>query len=324
MDKTLWREHRGANTVQTLLLLAAMCLLLGVLGWTVGGVIGASFALALGIALAAMSGRMGPGLVLAMYKAQPISAQQAPGLLRLVEELARRAELPAVPRLHYVPSKMNNAFAIGHVNNAAIAVTDGLIRTLDYRELAGVIAHEMSHIAHRDLRVMGLADLFSRLTGTLSTVGKLMLVLGLFGAVFTNIAINWWSIGLLLFAPMLSSMLQLALSRTREYDADLGAAALTGDPEGLASALRKLERHHSGLFEQVLAPGRRVPDPSVLRTHPPTDDRVKRLLALRGDSRLPSMPEPISSAEAMTNSWPAMVPARRRAQLGARALGVWY
>ncbi len=216
-----------------------------------------------------------------LYRATPLTPEQAPALYHSVVELGRRAGLPRIPTLYYLPSRMVNAFATGTQKRAAIAVTDGLLRSLDSREAIAVLAHELSHIQHNDMRVMGLADLFSRLTSTLSLFGQLLLLLNLPLLIFSNAAINWFAILILIFAPNLSALAQLGLSRTREYAADLNAALLTGDPEGLARALIKIERQQGSFLEQIILPGRHTPEPSLLRTHPPTRERVRRLRELQ-------------------------------------------
>ncbi|NOZ37230.1 MAG: M48 family metalloprotease, partial [Gammaproteobacteria bacterium] len=157
------------------------------------------------------------------------------------------------------------------------------------RETIGVLAHEISHIQNNDMWVMGIADMFSRLTSMLSLFGQLLLLLNLPLIIFSAVSINWMAILILIFAPSLSALAQLGLSRTREYDADLNAARLTGDPEGLARALLKIERQQGSFMERIFLPGRRIPDPSLLRTHPPTDERVRRLMELRHDSAVASM-----------------------------------
>jgi heat shock protein HtpX len=129
--------------------------------------------------------------------------------------------------------------------------------------------------------VMGLADLFSRLTSVLSLFGQLLLLVNLPLLLMSQVTINWFAILILIFAPHLSALAQLGLSRTREYDADLNASRLTGDPEGLARALTAIDRLQGDWLERVLLPGRRLPEPSLLRTHPPTQQRVARLLALQ-------------------------------------------
>ncbi len=226
--------------------------------------------------------RVSPGMVLAMYKAKPVSRAEFPAGVAIVEELSRRAGLPAVPKLHVIPSKMLNAFAVGRRDDAAIAVTDALATRLSARELAGVLAHEISHIAHEDVRVMAFADMVSRFTSFMSSVGLVSLALNLLGfAGGFGEQVPWLAVLVLLAAPTVGGLLQMALSRTREFDADLEAAMLTGDPDGLASALTKLEKAQGKIWEGLMLPGSRIPDPSILRTHPVTAERVARLMALK-------------------------------------------
>ena len=216
-----------------------------------------------------------------LYGALRVDYRQAPALVAALSELAERAGLPARPDLYYVPSRTINAFAVGSRKQSVVAVTDGLLGRLNLRETVGVLAHEISHISSNDLWVMGLADLFSRATSVLSLLGLLLLAVNLPLVLFAGASINWFAIGLLVFAPSGSALAQMALSRTREYDADLNAARLTGDPEGLARALAKIERAQGGLWERIFMPGRRVPDPSPLRSHPDTRERIARLMALK-------------------------------------------
>ena len=199
----------------------------------------------------------------------------------IVEALAVRAELARRPRIYYVLSPLLNAFTVGRRDDAAVVLTSGLLQRLTLRELAAVLAHEVSHVCNDDTWVMGLADVMSRLTRSLSMLGLLLLLFNLPMAMTGRSGVPWLLVILLTIAPAIGTLLQLALSRTREYDADLQAAALTGDPEGLALALRKLERLQGRFWEDIVLPGRRSPDPSVLRTHPATEERVRRLLELR-------------------------------------------
>jgi len=185
-----------------------------------------------------------------------------------------------MPRLYYIPDRMMNAFAVGSRDEAAIGLTEGLLRHLNRRELVGVLAHEISHIRHNDMRVMSVAALISHLTSLFSSFGQLLLFLNLPLLLFGRTTISWFAILLLLAAPLLSSLLQLALSRTREFEADLGAAHLTGDPEGLASALQKMAYYQDNLLKRIFMPGYKAPDPSLFRTHPKTDERVNRLRQL--------------------------------------------
>ncbi len=272
--------HDFRNWLHSMLLLLSMMLLLIFLGWLIGGRAGIVWAILLG-AISLLFGRQAsPQLVLRMYRARPLSVREAPQLYQIMEVLTRRAGLAYVPTLHYIPSRMMNAFAVGTKRNAAIGLTDGLLRGLTVRELTGVLAHELSHIRNNDMRSMNIADVVTRITNLFSSFGKLLLILNFPLILMGSYAISWWAILLLISAPMLSGLLQLALSRTREFDADLDAVQLTHDPVGLMSALQKLEDHSTNLWQQILMPGRGVPDPSIFRTHPHTTDRIARLQEL--------------------------------------------
>ena len=262
-----------------LLILGSGCLV-ALIAWTLFGTAGVVWAAVLAGFGLWSAGQVSPRMVLGLYKARPLRPHELPQLHHIVRQLSRRAGLPAMPELHYVPSRMMNAFAVGKPEDSAIAITDGLLRGLDLRQLAGVLAHEISHIRNGDLKVMALGDVLTRLTSVLSTFGLLGLFLALPGMLATGIEMPWAAIMLLILAPTIGGLMQLALSRAREYDADLDAAGLTGDPQGLASALLILERRQGRLWESLLLPGGRLPDPSLLRTHPSTEDRIERLMSL--------------------------------------------
>ncbi len=282
MQRQTRHIHRLRNILQSVLLIAGMASIAGACAWTIWGTDGVIWAFA-GVALAmVLSPSIPPGLVLSLYRARPLSPAEFPEGYAIVRQLAERAELPAVPRLYYVASSTLNAFAVGGRRVAAIAVTDGLLRTLALRELAGVLAHEVGHVRNNDLWIMNLADTMARVTGWLSYFGMFLLILNLPLLMTGSAVVPWLLVLMLVFAPTLMGLLQLALSRAREFDADLSAAELTGDPLGLASALEKLERYQGRFWEEILFPGRRIPEPSLLRTHPPTEERVRRLLELKG------------------------------------------
>jgi heat shock protein HtpX len=278
IDASVRSRHNFRNTLHTILLIAGTGLIMGVLaymifGWI--GLIGASIFGAMGIA---SLGRVSPKMVLGLYKARPLSFEEAPELHQIIIELSKRAELPSIPILHYVPTKMMNAFAVGTENDSAVAVTDGLLRAMNMRQIAGILAHEVSHIKSGDLKVMGLADVLNRITSIISNIG----LIGIPVVLGTGINVPLLGMGLLIAAPMLGGLLQMGLSRAREYDADLDGATLTGDPEGLASALQVLEARHASNWEGLVLPGSRMPQPSLMRTHPKTEERVARLMALVG------------------------------------------
>jgi heat shock protein HtpX len=274
------RAHQRRNLAQTIVLTAGMTLLLGALGWLLGGPVSVIWAVIVGLTALAIGTRASAGLLLRLYRARPIPRDAAPQLHAIVDEVAERAGLVTSPSLFLIPSRMMQAFSSQLRDGPAIAVTDGLLRGMTAHEIAAVIAHETSHIAHRDLRIMMLADLTTKLTRTFAFVGTIMVIVMLPMMMAGYSGLPWGSLILLIFAPSLSTLMQLALSRTREFDADLSAARLTGDPTAMAKALVKLERFQGGAWEQVLLPGYRLPEPSLLRSHPETDERVRRLCEL--------------------------------------------
>jgi len=314
LDLALRRSHDLRNAFHTAVLIGGSALLLAVIAWTVYGPTGLIWAAIFGAAGLWMMGRVSPKIVLDLYKARPLSPDELPDIHRVVRELARRAELPSVPQLYYVPSKILNAFAVGTRQDSAIAVTDGLVRAMNMHQLAGILAHETSHIRSGDLKVMALADVLTRITSFMSMLG-LIGIPALFGA---GMEIPWLGILLLIFAPTIGGLLQLGLSRTREYDADLDGAALTGDPAGLASALETLERRQGHIWEGLF-PGGRVPSPSLLRTHPATRDRVARLMALAGGTE----PQIVVGTERPVPG-PSIVPPIRNPRIHWHRMGIWY
>ncbi len=280
MNSWVWYRHAFVNRIQSLLLLLVMGGFLALLGGILWGEDGVTSLLFMGLMLVLFNPMITPQLIMRMYRARPLARAEAPALHAALEQLAQRAGLPLTPTLYYVPSRMVNAFAVGSRRQSAIAVTDGLLRILETEETINVLAHEISHIQNNDMWVMGLADMFSRLTSMLSLFGQFLLLLNLPLILFSAVSIDWTAILILIFAPNLSALAQLGLSRVREYDADLNAAQLTGDPSGLARALMKIERQQGSFLEHIFLPGRRIPNPSLLRTHPPTEERVRRLLEL--------------------------------------------
>ena len=277
------KQHRLLNLVHTWLLVAGSLGLFILCAWIFFGPAGIWFALVFGGVSLFLATRVSPALVLRMYRAHPVSRAQFPAGHGLLDRLSERAGLEHRPQLYVMPSNLMNAFAVGSRRNAAICLTDRLIRSLTTRELAGVLAHEVAHVQSNDIKVMALADMVSRFTSILSTLGIVSVLINLPAmALGSAPQIPWLAVALLIASPTIGGLLQLALSRTREYDADLSAVMLTGDPDGLASALLKLERAQGRHWEGMVLPGSRSPDPSLLRSHPRTADRIDRLMALKG------------------------------------------
>jgi len=221
-----------------------------------------------------------------MYGGKLLTADNAPGLYQITQELAARAGLPSSPPLYYLPSQMMNAFSVGTSANPAIGLSDALISALTIREIIAVLAHEISHIQHNDIRVMTYADVISRITNTLSLAGFLLIFINLPLFFLGLVTIPWFALGVLIVAPTIMSFLQLSLSRMKEFDADRAAVLLTNDPEGLAMALSKLEIYEASIFDILFDRGRRnTSEPSILRSHPDTEERIKRLLSLKEHSK---------------------------------------
>ena len=290
MNQKLTNDHKLRNLGHTLLLIGSMALLLalisellfgeGVWPWVFAGVI---------LAMSTLPD-ISPHWLLRLYQARRIHPNEAPDLIRLMEEIGRRTGVSPTPTLYWIPSSTSNAFSVGSRDDSAIALTDGLLKLLNPRELAGVLAHETSHIINHDMRLMNLADLISRLTHMLSMIGILLAFISLPLALLGMAPLPLSGLLLLIVAPTLSALLQLGLSRVREFQADLSAVRITGDPEGLASALGKIEHRHASLWQRILLPGYRDPEPSLLRTHPDTAERVRRLLELRDEAETLARP----------------------------------
>jgi heat shock protein HtpX len=281
IDARARRRYKIRNAAQAVLLLGGMVVLLAALAWLLFGLSGLLIVLVFGALVGATRPEVPSGWVLSAYGARPLPQAAAPQLHHYVRVLAERAGLSAVPALYYVASPTANAFAVGRRDDAALAVTDGLLRLLGAREVVGVLAHEVGHIRADDVWVMNLSDTLGRITHGLAYFGVLLLLLTLPMTTEGTFSPLWFAV-ILTVLPTVVTLLQLGLSRSREYDADLEAVSLTGDPNGLASALEQLERSEGRIWERVMVPRRRAPDPLLLRTHPPTAERTRRLRALAG------------------------------------------
>jgi heat shock protein HtpX len=276
--------RKWLNFFQSLLIITAMSGLLALLGWLIAGKSGVVWAFVTGAAALIVSAGLSPwSMVLRMYNARFLRPEQAPALYQTLDLISRRAGLNRNPDLFYIPSHAVNAFSMGNKKRPIITVTDGLLRTLNLRELGAVLAHEISHIRNNDIKIMNMADVVSRMTALLALSGQILLFINLPLIITEGYYISWWIIAVLILAPTISTIMQLALSRTREFDADIDAAMITNDPMGLAQALAKLEYKTPGWLMGILRPGKKTDLPSILRTHPRTKDRIERLISLAED-----------------------------------------
>jgi heat shock protein HtpX len=314
------QRQQSRNLVDTAILLCGMTVLTAgaaffLFGWP-GLLTGV---LAVGL-LALGAPNIPPGYVMKLYRAEPMDRRNGRDFYYILNELVARAGMPVAPQLYVVPSLTMNAFSVGTPERAAVALTEGLLRKLSLRQISGVLAHELSHIRNNDLRVMALADAMTRVMQVLSWVGLGLIVFYIPQYFSGNARIPWVGALLLYVAPMISTLLQLALSRTREFDADVDAVGLTGDPEGLAWALSDIERTQGNILEDLVFPNaRRTPEPSLLRTHPATADRLTQLAAIRA----PLGESPLAlGAESPRVSLVGMAPSAMRPRF--RFPGLWF
>lgn len=272
------------NEIKTYALMASIIALFVVIGGLIGGKGGMLLALLFGGALNFYAYWNSADMVLKMYQAQEVSPHNAADLYQMVAELASRANLP-MPKVYVINEDQANAFATGrNPEHAAVAFTTGIMRALSYAELRGVAAHELSHVKHRDIL---LSTISATVAGAISAVANMAMW---FGVRDENGNRNWMA-GLLIgiFAPLAAAVIQMAISRSREYLADQGAAELTNDPLALASGLRKIESIARGVQFQtaeehpataqmmIINPLSGSGRDNLFSTHPATANRIMRL-----------------------------------------------
>jgi heat shock protein HtpX len=274
------------NWFRTGLLMAAIMALFGVVGAVLGGGQGMAIALVLGLGMNLWAYWFSDSMVLKLYRAREVDASSAPQLVQIVSELTQRAGLP-MPRVYLIDEPQPNAFATGrNPEHAAIAATAGILQLLSPRELRAVLAHELSHVKHRDILT---STITASIAGAISTLAHF----GMFFGGRDNDQRNpVLAILVLILAPIAAMLIQLAISRGREYEADRGGAELSDDPRALADALVKIDRYAKGLpleaaEEHPATAHLMIINPlhggglsSLFSTHPPTEERVSRLLAL--------------------------------------------
>jgi heat shock protein HtpX len=284
------------NTLRTTILLAVLTALLIWIGDMLGGRQGAIIALLLAGGMNFFSYWFSDKIVIKMYGGQEVSAQDDPELYGLVQDLTQRAGLP-MPKVYVLPQDTPNAFATGrNPEHAAVAVTDGIRRILNKRELAGVLGHELTHVKNRDILVSTIAATLAGAIGYLAQMAQWAMIFGgnrdrdeeggsnIFGLIV-----------MMIVAPLAAMLIQMAVSRSREYGADEGGAKITGDPLALASALKKLEMGAQNIPLEtnnatanatahmfIVNPLTGAGLASLFSTHPPMEERIARLEAMAG------------------------------------------
>ena len=281
------------NILKTGFLLALLTVLLVFVGQLIGGSQGATTAFVFALLMNLGAYWFSDKFVLAMYRAKPLGEAEAPQVYRAVRELAAREHIP-MPKLYWLPTATPNAFATGRSpKHAAVAVTSGLLELMSEEELKGVLAHELSHVKNRDTLVMSIAAAVAGAISMLASWARWGLMSGgRSDRRNSNAAVQLVALLIIaILAPLAAMLIQLAISRTREYGADETGARLTGNPHGLAGALEKLDaavRAHplpdanpatAHLF--IVNPLRAGAIATLFSTHPPIQERVRRLRSMR-------------------------------------------
>jgi heat shock protein HtpX len=274
------------NLMKTAVLMAAITALFMLLGRMLGGPSGMMLALVVALGMNFFSYWFSDKIVLKMYKAREVDDSTAPQFVAMVRELAANAGIP-MPRVYLIDEDAPNAFATGrNPDNAAVAATTGIIRVLSTRELRGVMAHELAHVKHRDILISTIS---ATMAGAIGMLANMATMFGGRGGQRSNpIA----AIAVALLAPLAASLIQMAISRSREFEADRGGAEISGDPAALAAALDKIQRFAQGrpmeaaerhpetaqmmIMNPLSAGGLR----GLFSTHPPTEERVAALMAM--------------------------------------------
>ncbi|MDE2608073.1 MAG: zinc metalloprotease HtpX [Burkholderiales bacterium] len=283
------------NWVKTTILMAAITALFVVVGGVIGGQRGMMMALAFALAMNFFSYWFSDKMVLRMYNAQEVDQTNAPQFYGVVQELAQRAGLP-MPRVYLIDEDAPNAFATGrNPEHAAVAATTGILRVLSERELRGVMAHELTHVRHRDILISTIS---ATMAGAISALANFAMFFGgrdENGRPANPIA----SIAVAILAPLAAMMIQMAISRAREYEADRGGAEISGDPQALALALDKIHRYAQGIpfaaaEEHPATAQMMIMNPlaggaiaNLFSTHPATEDRIARLMEMARTGQYP-------------------------------------
>mgnify|MGYP003471442829 FL=1 len=275
------------NWLKTTILMAAIVALFGAIGGMLGGAQGMLLALLLGGGMNIFAYWFSDKMVLRMYKAQEVDEASSPYLYNIVRALAGRAGLP-MPRVYIIDEAQPNAFATGRdPQHAAIAATSGILQMLTERELRGVMAHELAHVQHRDILISTIA---ATMAGAISALANFAMFFG--GRDSEGRSNPLMGILVAMLAPLAAGLIQMAISRAREFEADHGGAEFCGDPNALADALTKIDAYARGI---PMAPAQAHPETAqmmimnplsgggiagLFATHPPTEERVARLRAM--------------------------------------------
>lgn len=277
--KSRWKSYQFRNILQFTLMLTGMVALLAYIGFAIAGMVGLfSIGIIVGISFLAISNTGIEKRLRAPYL-KGIDYDEGFPLYAMVEKLSRAAGLEKTPRLFLDRRSSINAYTVEDKTRSAIVLSEGLLTHLTPREIRGVLAHEIAHLKNRDIGVLLFSDQIQRLTGYMAITGQILLVLYLPLMLLNGVSVPWTLLLVLIAAPSLSMLFRIALSRNREFKADMDAVILAEDAAGLASALNKINVQTS-FWQRMYAPYTKE-IPELLRTHPNTPARIKRLQTIQ-------------------------------------------
>ncbi len=285
------------NMTKTFMLMAAITALFVVIGQMIGGQSGMIFAVVMSLAMNFFSYWFSDKMVLKMYNAQEVDAQTAPEFYNMVKELSVRADIP-MPKVYLINEDAPNAFATGRSpSHAAVAATTGILRALSPRELRGVMAHELAHVKHRDILTSTIA---ATMAGAIASLANMALFFGGRNSDDEEGGSNIFATMAMMFlAPLAASLIQMAISRAREFEADRGGAEIAGEPLALASALDKIQKyaqgipfsaaeHHPATAQMmIINPLFGGGISKMFSTHPATEERIARLQEMARTGKYP-------------------------------------
>lgn len=280
------------NMFKTFLLMIVMMGLFLAVGYLLGGKTGMTIAFIFSLVMNFGSYWFSDKIVLKMYRAKEVSSETAPKFYNMIEQLTQQADLP-MPKVYIINDPTPNAFATGrNPKNAAVAATTGILQGLNDQEIAGVMAHELAHVKHRDILIGTIA---ATLVGTISYVAQMAGWMFMFGRADDDDGGGIGGLFLLIVAPIVAILLQMAISRSREYAADHGGSEISGNPLALASALAKISRGNdmktlshvnpSTAHMFIINPLRGGGIAKLFSTHPPVEERIARLQEIAGGRR---------------------------------------
>lgn len=270
-------KRKFINIVQSLIIIVGTAFLLALASFLIIGYYGLVIVVSLWLLMIFILPSIDPKRVLKSYDSRELLYHEVPNLYNGIYRLSKNADLKIPPKLYYIKSSAFIAFSTGTKNNSAIALSDGILRVLDNNELYGVLGHEISHIKNNDIWIMQISDIASKIATSVAYTGQFILLLLSPFLLLSDSLYFFILFFIFLSIPPLSILMQISLSRIREYGADIDAVILTNDSKGLKDALLKLNIIEDNILKKLFNPFSKSEEPSILRTHPSSKNRIKRL-----------------------------------------------